>query len=329
MRRLALAAVLLALWRPCAADDWWRPDAWASVREALAGLPKRPPVPRAFPNSAEVARACGAEPRLLRLVVVGDSEPGHYALQRALLAPREGLERQLPAMDELHPDLIVHLGDFVPRGTREYYDRFRQLRARAQAPMVVLIGNHDRSRPAGPADKSLYDRTFGARDFAFDCGPARLVMLDDSDKRLRPDQLRWLDAVLETPRRKLVFLHIPPIYLKHRLEPAATRGYPDLDERPVLGWTADVGFFREGSDEFGRLMRKHAVDRVYMGHIHALARAEQDGVRYVLTGGGGSPLYPLPAGYPSDREPHFLWVTVDARGVDELVRAPEGLKALP
>lgn len=44
------------------------------------------------------------------------------------------------------------------------------------------------------------------------------------------------------------------------------------------------------------LMSLNKVARVYMGHIHGLGTLERGGVKYVLTGGGGSPLFPGPAG---------------------------------
>ena len=71
-------------------------------------------------------------------------------------------------------------------------------------------------------------------------------------------------------------------------------------------------------------MAKYSVKRVYMGHIHAFGIAEKNGVRYVLTGGGGSPLYPLPPGYPKRKKAHFIWVTAGPQGLSETVYEIDG-----
>lgn len=71
-------------------------------------------------------------------------------------------------------------------------------------------------------------------------------------------------------------------------------------------------------------MKGHRVDRVYMGHIHALGTAVIDGVRYGLTGGGGSPLYPLPPGYPTLREAHSIEVAVSPESIEETVHLLDG-----
>jgi hypothetical protein len=56
-----------------------------------------------------------------------------------------------------------------------------------------------------------------------------------------------------------------------------------------------------------------------MGHIHAFWAADHRGVRYIISGGGGSPLYPLPPGYPKKRFAHTLNVAVGPSGLVETV----------
>ncbi|MFC1680053.1 hypothetical protein ACFL2T_07585, partial [Elusimicrobiota bacterium] len=53
---------------------------------------------------------------------------------------------------------------------------------------------------------------------------------------------------------------------------------------------------------------------VYFGHIHGFGVQDFSGVRYVLTGGGGSPLFPSGA---RDRFHHYLVVSVGPDGVSE------------
>jgi hypothetical protein len=40
------------------------------------------------------------------------------------------------------------------------------------------------------------------------------------------------------------------------------------------------------------LFERYGVDAVFSGHDHCYSRAEKNGVRYFVSGGGGAPLYP-------------------------------------
>ena len=70
-----------------------------------------------------------------------------------------------------------------------------------------------------------------------------------------------------------------------------------------------------------RLMSERGVDRAYMGHVHGFAVQDHLGVRYVLTGGGGSPLFPVGA---SDRFHHYMTVSVGPGGLREQVHTLSG-----
>ena len=69
------------------------------------------------------------------------------------------------------------------------------------------------------------------------------------------------------------------------------------------------------------LMSANKVARVYMGHIHGLGVLERGGVKYVLTGGGGSPLYPGPV---KQRLHHWLSVEAGPEGLVETVHTADG-----
>ena len=57
-----------------------------------------------------------------------------------------------------------------------------------------------------------------------------------------------------------------------------------------------------------------------MGHIHSFWAADHRGVRYIISGGGGSPLYnPLPPGYPTKHFAHALRVSAGPDGLVETV----------
>jgi predicted phosphodiesterase len=239
--------------------------------------------------------------------VLGDVEPCRFKLVRLVFNRQQVFDRQLRAIQSAPVDFCVQLGDMVGRGSPGFYLRFLDELGRLglQKPYLTVIGNHDRSRPNGPSDSRLYRRLFGRCNYFFDHGRARLVVLDTSARRLSAAQLRWLDRVLRTDRHKIVFTHMPPAHLG------------------LWGgaFVHSHGGFTRGARAFTELAAARGVDRVYVGHVHAFGVQDYLGVRYVLTGGGGSALFP--SGAP-DRYFHYLTVVVGPHGIRERVHPLEG-----
>ncbi len=248
--------------------------------------------------------------------ILGDSEPGRFWIFRKLFNEPAVFTKHLLSLQNLSPDFVFQLGDMVSRGTPENYLRFFRALSETPppAPYLTVIGNHDRSKPNGKSHSKLYRSLFGSKtNYFFDRGPVRLIILDSSRAKLTRAQLRWLHLALNTPLKKIVLTHMPPISLRFWNDlPISCRG----------------GFVR-GSKAFTEIMAKYKVDRVYTGHIHAFAVCDHQGVRYVLTGGGGSPLFPSGV---ADKFYHSLTVSVSSNGIKDKVnllngesfRVPEG-----
>jgi hypothetical protein len=73
------------------------------------------------------------------------------------------------------------------------------------------------------------------------------------------------------------------------------------------------------------LFEKYQVSAVFSGHDHVYERAEHEGIRYFVSGGGGAPLYPKrPKSNPIDLEAvkkfervfHYLRVTVTGQRIE-------------
>ena len=252
--------------------------------------------------------------------VIGDAEHGRFWWERVFSPSEAAFADQWRALQASGVDFVFQLGDFVSKGTAENYrEHVKVVSAGAVKPLLRCVGNHDRSRPNGDADKSLYDAVFGPRDYFFDHGGWRFVSLDSSDRKVTASQLSWLAAALAVPGPKVVFTHVPPSYIKS-MKPLAEVGEleePSGDKNAVTDFFTN--YFKDGSNEFEKLVTNGGVKAVYMGHIHAFWAADHRGVRYVISGGGGSPLYPLPPGYPKKRFAHTLNVAVTPKGLVETV----------
>ncbi|NNN06962.1 MAG: hypothetical protein HKL90_13785 [Elusimicrobia bacterium] len=241
--------------------------------------------------------------------VLGDVEPCRFWTLRKLFNQEGVFAEQMEEIQRQPVKFIVQLGDMVEKGEPRRYEDFLRRHARAWRggkPYLTVIGNHDRSRPNGRSHSTLYRGLFGRANYAFDHAGARFVVLDSSAKRVSAAQLRWLDKVLDTPRRKIVFTHMPPVHL------GLWGG---------VGRLHSLGGFIGGAREFSEIVSRRGVARVYMGHVHAFGVQDHQGVRYVLTGGGGSALFPSGN---ADRFHHFLTVELTPHGIRERVHSLDG-----
>ncbi len=296
-----------------------------SVEEAvgmghLVVMPPEKQAPGALGKLARLARKwrtdeqlskLAASPRsssTVRFAIIGDAEPGRFWISRTLFNRPGAFWRMLARADKSRPEFILQLGDMVSRGTiARFTDFFRDLfRAAPKAPYLTVIGNHDRHKPHGITNDRVYRASLGSTDYAFDRGGRRFIVVDSSAGRITAAQLKWLSGLLNPAVPTIVFTHIPPAPLGEWTDWGAFKG---------------AGGFREGSLEFMELMSSNKVQRVYMGHIHGLGTLERDGVKYVLTGGGGSPLFPGPV---KQKLHHWLSVEAGPEGVRETVHADSG-----
>lgn len=186
--------------------------------------------------------------------------------------------------------LLVNTGDLVERGTQENFVAFQQLMADFPLPFYPVPGNHD----VGIGGSLMNFLAFSgapAPHYSFDVGTAHFTVANSSSGHLRRTELDWIDRDLAATERpvKFVFLHHPPFD-------------PDGTDH----------ILQSGNDAFVALMQKHGVAYVFAGHIHAYSQAVQNGTTYVISGGGGAPLYHKD--HPSAFY-HYIQVTVDGSQV--------------
>jgi acid phosphatase type 7 len=223
----------------------------------------------------------GAQP--FRFGVMGDYGSGtRPAYRNAALLRSEAI------------DFLVSTGDNVyPLGLEREYDRavfrpFGPLMSRVA--LWPALGNHDYGdegpRPRRTAD--AYFRNFvlpprpgRERFYSFRYANAEFVVIDDEVTSFAPGspQYRWIDATLGRSRAcwKIPVLH-HPVHAEY-VNPSAS----------------DVRKLHNLRRWLAPLFERHGVKLVLTGHEHNFVRSrELAGVTYVITGGGGAALEPLP-----------------------------------
>jgi hypothetical protein len=258
----------------------------ASMRHRFVGLPAPESEPLGYllrAGSSSVAAQIRPIPREgpLKIALYGDSRDG--------TAPHRLL---LQAIEAAGPDLVIHTGDVVNTALDDS-GWVEHLRATAplgaEVPVVLALGNHElyvppelRQQVRGidvvlglipPPDDPLV-REHGAPPGTFHLrvGPALIISLD-SNAPLGPGsaQRRFLEAALEDRRgakQVLVTMHQGPLSAgRHGPHPEG-EGLPELFSR-------------------------HQVTAVLTGHDHTYQRIVEGGVSYVVSGGGGAPLYAM------------------------------------
>jgi 3',5'-cyclic AMP phosphodiesterase CpdA len=197
----------------------------------------------------------------------------------------------------LEPDFVINTGDLVAHGHSNYeWTTFFQIEQEllARAPLFSTMGNHEANNP-------LYREIFylpgNERWYSFDYGHAHFVCVHADglwDRGPDDEQIDWLEADLAATEQpwKLVFFHIPPFSSR------------DEEEREVQVRQALVPTLID-----------QGVQVVFNGHDHNYQRAMVAGITYVVTGGGGAPLYtidePSPELITYASAHHAVLVTLD------------------
>ena len=255
---------------------------------------------------------------VLRVAVYGDVRGGHDVHARLVAA-----------MAGEAPDLVVSSGDLVMRGNDEAdWQRFFAVTAPllATTPYYSVVGNHDVGR-AGDLGRRMTElfvfpsppgeRPASAGWYSFDVAGVHFVMLD-SNLYEEAAQKAWLEADLAAAKQ--------------------------AGARAIFAFTHDGPYARGihgGSQvavkDYVPLLAKAGVTLLFSGHDHIYQRGRHDGLDYIVTGGGGAPLYAISCGVPgrprcklkdgmlhAAREHHYLMLTVYPGFVEACAKRPDG-----
>jgi len=233
----------------------------------------------------------------LTFMVLGDTRTGHDAHQSVV-----------DKMLELGPPpFYLHTGDFVDFGTDlSHWDKFLEIEHDLMqvSTLYPAMGNHEMNH------QNYFDVLHPpGRWYSFDRGDAHFISLQvDGYGRYTPGQpqYEWLVSDLAGTSKpwKFVFFHIPPY---------SSGGHgSDLNVRQALC----------------PLFEQYGVTMVFNGHDHDYERSVANGVTYIVTGGGGAPLYPQvhddPASVYFASVHHFVQVTISGDTLHGVAIKPDG-----
>lgn len=199
------------------------------------------------------------------------------------------------------PRFVLHTGDLVANGRQdsywqtEFFDPAQPMIA--NTVVFPIQGNHERN-------SALYYQYFDPPDgggdynerwYSFTYGNAKFIGVD-TQATFTPgsEQYDWLVSELQSATSEwlFVFQHYPAY---------SSGGH---------GGDADVQAY------LVPLYEQYGVDMVFMGHDHIYERSLKSGVQYVVTGGGGAPLYsvdvsPNPYQVYADSVYHHCTIDID------------------
>lgn len=229
-------------------------------------------------------------------VVLGDSRNGTD------VAPV--FKKIMEEVNLLHPDFVVHTGDWVGHPSREGWENFLKVMKIGEVPFHLTIGNHETGENWRILYKEMIKKPF---HYSFKHEKSYFIILscyEETHGKIDDKQFKWLQKELRKARKSdfiFVFVHEP-------LYPVNVHIGSSLDRYP------------EDRDKLANLLGTYKEKLiVFCGHEHVYNKSVIDGLQQIITGGAGAPLYAQPeeGGFF-----HYLYLTVKDKKVHIAVIKP-------
>jgi predicted phosphodiesterase len=221
-----------------------------------------------------------------QFAVLGDSRDGKRVYTQLI---QKILERK--------PHFIIHLGDMISKPNEKEWKEFFEISKTINIPFFPVIGNHEVADTT--RGEEIYRKQFvlpdGKTYYAFQAGGAFFVILDSEKKKgkIVDEQEAWVETTLSSSNEKFkfVFIHRPLFLPMDSFKTGKA-----MDKYPIE------------RDRLHQLFMKTGVKTVFAGDDHRYDRTEKSNILYIITGGGGAPIYTFKdsGGYF-----HYVWVSVE------------------
>lgn len=205
--------------------------------------------------------------RAVRLLQGGDDGVFSFAVLGDTRSGDAVFTKLLSQIEASGADFIIHLGDLVYHGYSGEFEAYQELIDAVPMPLIAVRGNHEIA--SGTATFAHY---IGAEDWTFDYGGCRFVGLDNGDGKFDDLALQTAKDAIGGNRPTFLCFHMPPPvepWAAHSMKTDANGG----------GWGQLEGMLTQGD-----------IRAVFVGHIHLRDEMQIDGIPFVISGAGGSPL---------------------------------------
>jgi phosphodiesterase/alkaline phosphatase D-like protein len=231
-------------------------------------------------------RTFPAGPEPFRFAGIGDTR-SNFFIHKQLV---DAIKKQKPAF-------VINTGDLVDDGTKpEDWPPFWKV----VGPLVrntyyyPAIGNHEKDSPIYYKYFSLPNNGGAEKYYSFTYGNVFVACLD-FEQLYSGEQKSWLIKQLKATNAdfKIVAVHVP-FYSSSKRE-------PNTGIRSI----------------YVPVLKKYGVQLVLHGHDHFYERSvDSNGIQYVVTGGGGAPLYDFEREVPESkvRVKNYEYMIFDING---------------
>jgi len=233
----------------------------------------------------------------IRFAVCGDSQ-GAWDDWQKVREVAVAIERECP-------QFVLKLGDFVDNGWNRslWIAYFTSSVYLHNSTLYPVLGNHERQ---SILYFSYFSLPITEHWYSFENGPVHFIGLSSSNlDQYRITQYLWLRHELQSSDVPftIVFFH-------HPLYSSSTHGNSTFLQHL-----------------WGPLFTRYHVDLVFSGHDHDYERSIVHNVTYIVTGGGGSPLYDnghSPWTIYSEKTYHYCLLTANSTTIRFEAKRPDG-----
>ncbi len=260
-------------------------------------------------------RTFPAGPQPFNFCVLGDTRTGHEAHRQIV--------RRI--IDE-HPLFVVNTGDLVAHGNdiadwETFFDINRELLR--NTPYFTVLGNHEQDA------KNYFDffnLPGNERYYYFSVGDALFVVLDmEGPDTPAPSYLKGGAREMFWEGIGRAYFEKEKAWLENLLTLNDDAGYIFVFFHPT--WysikSSRVAEAAQRRAFWGDIFERHRVSAVMNGHDHYYEHAFHDGTHYIVTAGGGAPLYDIDAVQPEtlkyEKVHHYL--SIDVGEEQTIIRA--------
>ncbi|MFH2007632.1 MAG: metallophosphoesterase family protein [bacterium] len=252
---------------------------------------------------------------------VGSNQPFTFLVYGDCRTMRDRHLSVVESMLEESAAFAVNTGDLVEDGVKHrLWHRFFRIERPLlrRMPVYPVLGNHE-LKSSWHRGVAAFRRYFRPPQngpdkgvvYSFVYGNSLFLVLNSNASFVGTEQTSWATAQLKAAasnpdiRHTFVFLHHGPY---------ASGIHGENDDAQISGLAG--------------AMSAHGVDAVFAGHDHIYERGENDGLRYVISGGCGAPLYPRRKINPYtawfESATHYVRVAVNGDEVELTALHPGG-----